>query len=179
MKTKYKLAFAAILTTGLLLAQADKPAAPAAEPEYFHLDFVVKEVEHGKVVNSRNYSTIMLAGGKDRASIRTSTKMPIPTGPPTGFPDTRQLQYVNAGVDIDCTSIQRQRDRLTMYVTADVSTVVPAQDEKGTPKSPQIRQNRWNSFVIVPVGKPTMLFSSDDLASTRTLQIEVTAIPVK
>lgn len=170
MKTMCRVSFATALAAGLLLAQGDKPVAPAADPEYFRLDFVVKEVEHGKVVNSRNYSSLTLANGKERGSIRAGSKMPIATG-------TQQYHYFDVGVNIDCNSMQRQRDRLTMGVSAELSIATPPQDKVLT--QPIIRTIRWNSPVIVPIGKPTTLFSSDDLASTRTLQLEVTATPVK
>jgi len=89
-----------------------------------------------------------------------------------------QFQYMDVGVNIDGNSVQRLHNRLTLNVGADLSTVASPQD-KESPLGPQIRQNRWNSPVIVPIGKPTVLFSSDDLSSTRTLQLEVTATPVK
>jgi len=172
MKTTYKLSLAVLLAAGMLLAQGDK--TPAAEPEYFRLDFVVKEVQNGKAVNSRNYSMVVLADAKERSSIRTGTKTPVPTVP--GQP--QMYQYVDVGVNIDSRSVQRQRDRLIMNVNAELSTVAPVED-KTAPAVPPIRQNRWNAPVIIPIGKPTTLFSSDDLATTRTLQLEVTATPVK
>ena len=125
-------------------------------------------------MNARNYSTLMGAGEKDRASIRTGTKMPVQTG----SPQMPQFQYIDVGVNIDCSSLRRLQNRLAIYVSAELSTALPPQD-KGTPLGPQIRLNRWNSPVVVTIGKPTMLFSSDDLASTRTLQLELTATPVK
>lgn len=166
MKTMCKLSFATALAAGLLLAQGDKPVAPAAEPEYFRLDFVVKEVQDGKTVNSRSYSTVTMVGGRDRSSIRAGTKMPVQTG------------YVDVGVNIDCFSVQRVQNRLAILVSAELSTVTSSQD-KAAPIAPPVRQNKWTSPVIFPIGKPTVLFSSDDLASNRTLQLEVTATPVK
>jgi hypothetical protein len=174
MKIICKWMLATTLVAGALLAQGDKSAAPAAEPEYFRMDFVVKEIQDGKVVNSRSYSLVTLASGKDRGSVRAGTKMPVQTG----SPQSPAFQYVDVGVNIDCNSVQRLQNRLTMYVSAELSTVAPPQD-KGVSMPQPIRSNRWNSPVIVPIGKSTLLFSSDDLASTRTLQLEVTATPVK
>jgi hypothetical protein len=65
-----------------------------------------------------------------------------------------------------------------MYVSAELSTMAPLQ-EKAVTLAPSIRQNKWNSAVVLIIGKPTVLFSSDDLTSPRTLQLEVTATPVK
>jgi hypothetical protein len=167
----WKVMLVATLAAGVLLAQVDKTATPAAEPEYFRLNFVVKEIQDGKTVNARNYSTLMAAGEKDRASIRAGTKLPVQTG-------VQQFQYIDVGVNLDCNALRRLQNRLAMNLSVELSTVVPPQD-KGTPSQPQIRSNRWNSPVVVPIGRPTVLFSSDDLASTRTLQLELTATPVK
>ncbi len=167
----WKMLLVATLATGVLLAQGDKTAAPTAEPEYFRLNFVLKEVENGKVVNSRSYSMLMVTGDKDRASIRASSKMPMETGP------AESRSFFQVGVNIECESARRLQNRLTIHVNADLTTL-PAQQDKGAPWS-QIRQTRWNSSVVVSIGKPTVLFSSDDLGSTRTLQLELTATPVK
>jgi len=45
----------------------------------------------------------------------------------------------------------------------------------GTQLPPTIRQNRWSSSVVVPLSKPTVIFSSDDLTSKRQFQLELTA----
>ena len=170
----WKVMLVATLDAGVLLAQGDKTAAPTAEPEYFRLNFVVKEIQDGKTVNARNYSTLMAAGEKDRASIRAGTKLPVQTG--TG--PSQPFQFIDVGVNIDCNSLRRLQNRLDMNLSVELSTVLPPQD-KATIPVPQIRLNRWTVPVIVPIGKPTVLFSSDDLASTRTLQLELTATPVK
>ncbi len=168
MKTTCRLLFAATLAAGLLFAQGDKP--PAAEPEYFRLDFVVKEVQDGKAINSRSYSMVVLANTQARSSIRAGIKMPVQEG-------ASSIRYVDVGVNIDGNSAQRLQNRLTMNISAELNTVAPPQD-KGSMQT-SFRTNRWNAPVIIPIGKPTTLFSSDDLATTRTLQLEVTATPVK
>jgi hypothetical protein len=40
---------------------------------------------------------------------------------------------------------------------------------------PVIRQNKWDSTVLIPIGKPTVVFSSDDLDDRGKLQVELTA----
>jgi hypothetical protein len=64
-----------------------------------------------------------------------------------------------------------------MAVVAEVTSTASGEAPSTLP--PLIRQNKWNSTVIIPVGKATTLFSSDDLHSKRKLQLEVTATPVK
>ncbi len=64
---------------------------------------------------------------------------------------------------------------------ADISSIpsepaVPA--TASAPTQPTVRQNKWDSTVIVPLKKPTVLFSSDDLTSKRQMQLELTATPI-
>jgi hypothetical protein len=42
-----------------------------------------------------------------------------------------------------------------------------------------LRQNRWRSDVLVPLRKPTVIFSSDDPTSTHKMQVELTATPIR
>jgi len=42
-----------------------------------------------------------------------------------------------------------------------------------------IRQNRWMGDVEIPIGGRKVIFSSDDLSSKKTLQIELAVVPVE
>lgn len=44
---------------------------------------------------------------------------------------------------------------------------------------PLIQQNKWNSQVVVLLGKPAVVFSSDEVASKRTIELELTATEIK
>ena len=41
------------------------------------------------------------------------------------------------------------------------------------------RQTKWGANVLAPLGKPTVIFSSDDLTTKGQTQLEVTATPIK
>jgi hypothetical protein len=45
-------------------------------------------------------------------------------------------------------------------------------------RQPVVRQNQWQAGVIVPLKKPTVVFSSDDLTTKRQMQVELTATPI-
>ena len=54
MRNKTKLAItcgAILLTAGICAAQSEGAKSAAEQPKYFHLDFVVKEMDSGKVIN--------------------------------------------------------------------------------------------------------------------------------
>jgi hypothetical protein len=40
---------------------------------------------------------------------------------------------------------------------------------------PTIRQNRWQAVVLIPIGQPTVVFTSDALDSKGSMQLVVTA----
>jgi hypothetical protein len=68
-----------------------------------------------------------------------------------------------------------------MEVSADISSVSDSKMEgaAGARGMPMIQQNKWNSQVVVILGKPTVLFSSDEVTSKRTLELELTATEIK
>ena len=187
----------------VLLAQAATPAvAPSADvkssptpeakpapelPHYFHFDFAVKEVDEGKVTNSRTYTIVMAvrrAGNVkydfsqlNQSSLRSGNRIPVITGKSDAAGASAQYQYIDVGVNVDVVNPVEWQGQLMMVVRCDVSNV-PGGVDTNTP-NPVIRQARWDSSVVVPIGKPTTIFSSDDVSSKRTLQLELTATPIK
>jgi hypothetical protein len=141
-------------------------AKPVDDPRFFRLDFVLKELEGGKVLNSRAYTmSISTSRGPD-SSIRTGSKVPTP-GKDGG------IIYVELGTSIDCRQLMIVGNDLSIYVNADVSSLA-----EGSTNPPVIRQNKWGAVVLIPLRKPTVVFSSDDPMSKRQMQLEVTATPI-
>lgn len=155
------------LFCGLLASMTGICFAQAESARYFHLDFVVKEVDAGKVTNTRHYWTTVATGEHGACSIRTGSKVPIPADANGSY------TYLDVGVNIDCSRPEEVDGNLALGVSAEISSAAPSQNP------PLVRQNKWNSKVIVPLNKPTMLFSSDDLTSKGQIQVELTATPVK
>src|SRR2546421_5046632 len=104
---------------------------PEQSWKFYKLDFVVKEVEGGKVLNARNFSTIVhadtpgtrAAGG----SIRMGSK--VPTGG----------NYIDVGVSIDTQMVKEVQGDIALSVSAEISSTAP---EGATPDRPVIRQNK-------------------------------------
>lgn len=185
-----------MLAMALLLAATTMHAQDTAKPEvknqkaaeqepakFFHLNFVVKELEGGKVVNSRSYAMIIgvypykqFGPGaylnQQARSIRTGTRVPVEM-------EAGKSDYVDVGVNIDCRSTMLVQNQLAMNVSAEVSSIETAPDGAAKTSLPPIHQNKLNSDVIVSMGKPTVLFTSDDVTSRRTLELELTATPIR
>ena len=159
---KAKLAAAALMA----LCMASACLAQNAESKFYRLDFVVKDLEGGKVVNARAHSMTIETGGK-ASQIRTGNRVPVTSGP-------NQYQYIDVGVNIDCRDAKELQNSLSLYVGADISSTA---NEQNAP-APVVRQTKWSANVIVPLRKATTIFSSDDPSSKRQTQLELTATPI-
>lgn len=139
------------------------------QAKFYKLEFVVKEVEGSKTINSRSFVTMLavqIGNDTKAANIRAGGRVPVTTGSNTNFYET--------GVNIDARELRETQGDISINLSADISTV--AQDGTGVPVT---RQNRWNGTVFLPIKKPTVVFASDDMTSKRQLQLELTATPVK
>src|SRR5262245_14058543 len=152
-----------------LLVLAGTALAQTEVPRFYKLDFVVKEVEGGKPVNSRTFSTMlpMQPGNREAATIRAGGRVPVTTGGGTSFFDL--------GVNIDARDLRESQTDVAVALSIDISTM--AQENAGA--QPVVRQNRWSGTVLVPAKKPTVVFASDDITSKRQFQLEMTATPIK
>lgn len=162
-----------VLMAGGCFAQSEPPKAAAPQPaekKYFHLDFVVKELEGGKTINARAYA-MNVATDNERTSIRTGNKLPVPSG----GPGSKAFTFVEVGTNIDCWNAKEIQNQLALSVSVDISSAATEPDLPG----PVVRQGKWSSPVIVPLRKPTVVFSSDDPTSKRQMQLEITASPIK
>lgn len=166
----------------------DEPKAPEtakvseAPAHYYHLEFVVQELggDH-KPTNSRTYTTTVSTDRHDTASIRANSRIPIATGSyqsgtVSALVNT-QYQYQNIGVDIDVIHMQEVGRQIALNLTADVSSVAESSDTNI--HQPVIRQNKWQAAVLIPTGKPAVVFTSDSLDSKGSMQLIVTATPVQ
>jgi hypothetical protein len=167
---------AVVMAAGGCLGQKEAASGTgAAEPRYFHLDFVVKEVEGGKTINTRSYA-MTVTTDRERASIRSGNRVPVPSGPrPAPGTQSVPFTFVDVGTSIDCWNSRELQGQLALMVSAEVSSASEVPDAP----APVIRQVKWASPVIVPLRKPTVIFSSDDPSSKRQMQLELTAIPIK
>ena len=155
-----------LIIAALVLAATCFAQPPEQGWKFYKLDFALKEVEGSKVLNSRNFSTIVhvdtqgvrAAGG----SIRTGSK--VPSGP----------NYIDVGVSIDTQMVKELQGDVALSVSAEISST----PDGGNPDRPVIRQNKWSSYVVVPIKKPTVIFSSDDATTKHAMQLELTATPI-
>ena len=166
-----------VLASAGLLGQ---DAAPATPEHFYRLNLTVEEInDAGKVENTRSYfETVVTGRGGAQGQIRTGSRIPIATGAHDG---ATQFQYVDVGVNVDVRQVREIGEKLSFTLTAEVSSL--AQEEHTVAESPVgdpvIRQNKWDSSVLIRVGTPTLVFSADDLDSKGKMQVVVTATKVE
>jgi hypothetical protein len=171
MRATTKLAIVSclvFLTASISIAQNEPPKPPT---KFFHLEFTVKEIDDGKAPNARSYSMMASTdrGLLNTGSIRTGSRVPFEAAP-------GQIQFMELGVNIDCRAVQEIEGQLGLTVIAEISSVA---SDAGSSSKPVLRQTKWNSSVMVPMRKATVIFSSDDVTGKRKMQLELTATPVK
>lgn len=148
-----------------------EPAKAQESKRFFELAFVVREVDAERVVNSRTYTVIASTG--NGTSIRAGENVPFANsdGP------TTQWQQVHVGFQMDCRNLAMIGDRLALRISGKLDSLAGTQEQKTT-RQPVIRDNIWDSEVIVPLRHPTIITSSDDPFSTRKIQLQLTATPL-
>lgn len=153
--------------------EASRSSGPAAH--FYRVTFVVEEIgANEKPANSRTYTTTISTDPHFRGSIRTGSRIPVPTGP-AGNSNT-QFQYVDTGIDFDMTSVVEIDHQLSLNLSADISSVADTKDPNL--HEPVIRQNRWSAAVLIPIGKASTVFTSDSLDSPTNLRVSMTATPL-
>jgi hypothetical protein len=161
--------------------QSKRAEASVPQPRFYRLEFVVKELEHDKVINARMYSTSLSSNTREGASIRAGSRVPYAAStlnPGPGSASTKQYQYYDIGVNIDSRDARElAAGQLALYLSVDVSSLL-ATKESGGDFPPAVRNTKWSSPVVVPIKKSVIVFSSDDPSGNRKMQLELTAIPI-
>jgi hypothetical protein len=174
-----------VLFAGRAFAQDENKAPEAAkqaEPpvHYYHLDLVVQEVgENGKPVNSRTYSSMVSTARGERDSVRIGSRIPIATGTYSSGSEAvnTQFQYQDVGVNFDVNEVHEVGGKLAMNLRAEVTSLGPITHIGGPngPVEPTSHHNKWQTPVLVAIGKSTVVFTSDDIDSKGGMQVAVTA----
>lgn len=167
------------------IAQDEQPKASEnakqAEPpvHYYHLDFVVQEVgENGKPVNSRSYSCTVSTARGEQDSVRIGSRVPVATGPASSGsePVNVQYQFEDVGVNFDVRQVQEVGSKLAMHLGAEVTGTGPGVHiGSGSFAVPVKYNNKWQTPALIPIGKATVVFTSDDIDSKGGMQVVVTA----
>jgi type II secretory pathway component GspD/PulD (secretin) len=90
-----------------------------------------------------------------------------------------QFQYQDVGVNIDVKPAHEIGRQLSFDLRADITSAADNVEIDTKIHEPIVRQNKWQAVVLIPIGKPTVVFTSDTLDSKGSMQLVVTATPVQ
>ncbi|WP_446742968.1 hypothetical protein [Silvibacterium acidisoli] len=153
------------------MAQNDQ-ATQRASQSFYRLTLRLLEVDSsGKVINSRTYITNTGTHDTGPIAIRAGTRVPVRTS------DKGDVQYIDSGVNVDFRNPLEVNGKMDIQVDLQLSSVPTGSPTDGS--APLLRQNTWRSEVKVPLDKPTVIFSSDNLSDKGTMRIELTATRVE
>jgi hypothetical protein len=146
--------------------QEAQPAKSQDGPALYKLNYVIYELEDGKRINERDYTMLVRVG--DRSSGRMGLRVPVSL-------EENKIEYLDVGLSLAC-SLREQNGKVLADFTIVISSLAPPNNEvPHTGGSPVVRNFNQNINTILLPGKPMLLLSSDDLASKKRTQAEVTA----
>jgi hypothetical protein len=143
----------------------DAAKAPGKAVGFYKLDLAVREMDGGKVVNTRSYT--INQKGDDWGRFRVGSRVPVQA---TGI----DAQWIDIGLNADCHIVESDQGPTLMW-TIDLSSVAPESANTGRPV---IRNVRTQGQTILSFSKPIVLSSSDDLNSTHKFVFEMTATKI-
>jgi hypothetical protein len=141
----------------------------------YRLEFVIKELDDGKVVNTRAYSMIMQSAeerGRAFGALRAGSRVPITT---TNKDGQNATSYMDVGVDITPHLFVLENGNLLLEAYCEISSLAAPQP---TP-NPIVRAIRVNTTGEITAGKTAQIASVDDPLSNHRFQIEVTATKLR
>jgi hypothetical protein len=155
----------ALLACAPAFAQEQGPQLPT---HFYRVSLIVQEVDSSnKPTNSRIYTTTVSTARDSRGTIRTGSRVPVMR--------TGGYDYVDVGINFDVHDVHEFDRNLSLNIKADISSYTPPENSA---IAPVIRHNQWESPVLIPIGKPTVIFSSDSLENKSAMQVVATATPI-
>ncbi len=157
----------------------------AMTPLVYRVEYVVREIEKGKPVNTRNYVLMAKAGRGgvpgdrgDRASFRVGSRVPIlMANAPRPEAAFTQVTYEDVGMNIDCW-VKEVDQGLSVRTNLEMKSVASS-EMSSVPSTPVIRRLHIEDDTLATPGKPGIVGSIDDVTTDRRYEVEVTATKVK
>jgi hypothetical protein len=88
-----------------------------------------------------------------------------------------EFQFQDVSVNFDVSAVREVGGKLAMYLGAEVNSLGPSAHLGGKSDvvEPVKHQNKWHTPVLIPVGKASVVFTSDDLDTKGGMQVVLTA----
>jgi len=154
-----------------ILADIDHPART------YRLTFTINESDAAKPAGSRRIAMVVQVGGK--SEVKQGSKIPIVVGTPDAqsTAPAAQVQYADVGLTIEAW-LDSAGDALRLRAKVEQSSVAEEKSNVGI-QDPVLRQTVLDVQSSLVEGKPAVLGTLDIPGTSRSVEIEVVAEPVK
>ncbi len=154
----------ALLTLIAPLAVGQDQPVTGGQPVY-KVDFNIHDGTDTSAKAGRRYT--ILIDSSNKGVFKVGNRVPLTTG-------GGQMNYVDVGVNIDCSVQENTSGRVRLHADLDLSTILPVDKNAPAPSNPTISQLKINVNAVVNPGKPTIVASIDDPATMRKVDVELT-----
>jgi len=138
--------------------------------EEYRLNFSINEIEDGKKINSRQYSTNLATN--EGNEIKIGTRVPVES-------KEGEFQYLDVGTSLFA-RIGEMRGQTELTVRAETSSfAMPESNSEKRDLHPIIRQLKMGGTALLPLSKTIVIGSADDPNSKRQFQLEVTVTKLR
>lgn len=181
-KSRSKFATYMCLTVVCLCAALRaQEAKPRSQSEAYKVEYVFSEWQDNKKINARTYT--ILVRQMDKSSLRLGSRVPIAVGSfmagsAKENPIPTQFQYLDVGMNIDCLVEPLDSD-VFLSTNVEVNRLAPEQAKEVRTGNTIVRQTKIQVHDLVPLGKPTVLSSADEVDGTGRFQIEATVTKIR
>ncbi|MBZ5629892.1 MAG: hypothetical protein LAO06_13615 [Acidobacteriia bacterium] len=152
-----------------VMAQWDWAKAP------YRLNFVIKELDDSKLINTRTYSMVLdssaQGGPQTTGEIKAGSRVPLI--------GEKGITYMDVGVNLWARLTVKQSGSLILAYNTEVSSLAAPDMARNDGPGPLVRSMRSTTTCEVPIGKPVVLNELDDPISKHRFQLEVTVNKVK
>jgi hypothetical protein len=165
-----------LAATAVIAQETKQESKPPAHNDFewarnpYRLDFVIKELDDAKVVNSRTYSMLTQSSedrGRSFGEVKAGSRVPVVT---TGKDGQNSTVYMDVGVNINAQLWVMTNSNLLLSSSIEVSSLADAQSGA----NPIVRQIRTNTTGEITAGKSNQLAIVDDPTSKHRFEIDVT-----
>lgn len=179
---------AMVLLAASAIAQEQKTTTTAggiigelklADQHVYRLDFVIKELDDTKLINSRSYSMVLPSSGVTPGSGQRSSHGRIKAGYKVPIAAEKGPIYLDAGVEITASLLETQSGGLFIQNNTEVTSVADGTGITAAQAAPVLRSMSADALCEIIPGKALLLSSVDDPASRHRFQVEVTATKLK